>query len=81
MIFFWNDNETSSVYMYKCYKHDITFLPKKSKKKLSKENTLKYDCSSRLTSRKSSNDSLHFYGYLDRRFHILLSSEKQKQET
>ena len=31
--------------------------------------------------KKISNDSLHFYGDLHRRFHILLSSERKKQET
>ena len=43
----------------------------------SRKNTLKGDWHSRLHSRKSSNDSLYFYGDLHRRFHILLSSEKK----
>ena len=30
-----------SVYMYICYKHDITFLPKKAKITFSRKNTLK----------------------------------------
>ena len=43
----------------------------------SQKNTLKGDWHSRSHSRKSSNDSLYFYGDLHRRFHILLSSEKK----
>ena len=34
-----------SVYMYKCYKHDIALLAKKSKVPLSRKNTLKGDMS------------------------------------
>ena len=73
-------NMMFSVYMYKCYKHDITLLQKKSKKIFSQKNTLKGDWHSRLYPRKSSDDSVYFCGDLHRRFHILLSSEK-KQET
>ena len=91
MIFFlWTENERWSfsrntwkydifVYMYKCYKYDITLLQKKSKMIFSQKNTLKGDWHSRLHSRKSSNDSLYFYGDLHRRFHILLSSEKNQE--
>ena len=57
-------------------------LPFCKRKKIIKDvllpkNTLKGDWHSRSHSRKSSNDSLYFYGYLYRRFHILLSSEKK----
>ena len=34
-------NMIFSVYMYICYKHDITFLPKKAKITFSRKNTLK----------------------------------------
>ena len=64
-----------SLYMYKCYKYDITLLP---------EMVLWYFCRNTILinildwhSRKSSNDSLYFYGDLYRRFYILLSSEKK----
>ena len=33
------------VYMYKCYKYDITFVPKKEKIIFSQKNTLKGDVS------------------------------------
>ena len=66
--------------MYKCYKYDITLLPKQSKTIFSRENTLKGDCILGWHSRKSSNDSLYFYGDLHRRFHILLSSEKKNRK-
>ena len=69
-------NMIFSVYMYKCYQYDITLLKKKSKIIFSRKNTLKRDWHSRSHSRKSSNDSLCFYGDLHRSFHILLSSEK-----
>ena len=36
-------NMIFSVYMYKCYKHDITLLQKKSKTIFSRKNTLKGD--------------------------------------
>ena len=49
---------------------------KKSKMIFSWKKTLKGDWHSRSYSRKSSNDSLYFYGDLHRRFHILLSSDK-----
>ena len=57
---------------------NMIFVPlqKKSKMIISRKNTLKGDWHSRSYPRKSSNDSLYFYGYLHRRFHILLSSEK-----
>ena len=70
-------NMIFSVYMYKCYKYDITLLEKKLKMIFSRKSTLKGDWHSRSHSRKSSNDSLYFYGDLHRRFHILLSSEKK----
>ena len=68
-----------SVYMYKCYKYDITLLQEKKKSKMifSPKNTLTADWHSRSHSRKSSKDFLYFYGDLHRRFHILLSSEKK----
>ena len=34
-----------SLYMYKCYKYDITLLPKKAKIIFSQKNTLKGDIS------------------------------------
>ena len=74
-----NWNTIFSGCMYKCYKYDITLLPKKSKTIFSRENTLKDDCILGWHSRKSSNDSLYFYGDLHRRFHILLSSEKNPE--
>ena len=70
-------NMIFSVYMYKCYKYDVTLLQKRSKMIFFRKNTLKGDWHSRSHSRKSSNDSLYFYGDLHRRFHILLSSEKK----
>ena len=54
-------------------------LPKKSKMIFSHKNTLKRDRNSRIYSKKSSNDSLYFYEDLYRRFHILLSSEKNQE--
>ena len=66
------------VYMYKCYKYDITLLQKKSKMIFSWKNTLTGNWHSRSHSRKSSNDSLYFYGDLHRRFHMLFSSEKTR---
>ena len=42
-------NMIFSVYMYKCYKYDITLLPKKSKTIFSQENTHKGDWHLRLT--------------------------------
>ena len=67
--------------MYKCYKYDIILLQKKKKSEIifCRKNTLKDDGNSRLHFRRSSNDSLYFYGDLHRRFHILLSREKNKQ--
>ena len=41
-------NMMFSVYMYKCYKYDITLLQKKSKMIFSQKNTLKGDWHSRL---------------------------------
>ena len=38
-------NMISSVYMYKCYKYDITLLPKKAKIIFSRENTLQCNIS------------------------------------
>ena len=38
-------NMIFSVYMYKCYKYDITLLPKKAKIIFSQKNTLKGDIS------------------------------------
>ena len=73
-------NMIFSVYMYKYYKCDITLLPKKSEMIFSRKNTLKGDWHSRSHSRKSSNDSLYFYGDLHRRFQILLCSEKKKEK-
>ena len=73
-------NMIFSVYMYKCYKYDITLLEKKLKMIFSRKSTLKGDWHSRSHSRKSSNDSLYFYGDLHRRFHILLSSEKKPRK-
>ena len=77
------------VYMYKFYKYDITLLQKKKKKKKNKKekskmtffrkNTLKGDWHFRSHSRKSFNDSLHFYKVL-RHFHILLSSAKKQKK-
>ena len=64
-----------SVYMYKCYKYDVTLLQTKSKMIFSQKITLKSDWHSR----KSSNDSQYFYGDLHRCFHILLSSEKKQE--
>ena len=72
-------NMIFSVYMYKCYKRDITLPLKKSKMIFSRKNTLKDDWNFRSHSRKSSNDSLNFYGDLHRRFHILLSTEKTRK--
>ena len=69
-----------SVFMYKCYKYDITLLQKKSEMVFSRKNTLKGDWHSRLNSWKSSNDYLYFYGELHRRFHILLSSENKNKK-
>ena len=69
-------------YIYKCYKDDITLLQKKKKKKkmfFSRKNTLTTDWHSRSHSRKSSNDFLYFYGDPHRRFHMLLSSEKNQE--
>ena len=70
-------NMMFSVYMYKCYKCDTTLQQKKSKMIFSQKNALKGDWYSWSHSRKSSNDSLYFYGALHRCFHILLSSEKK----
>ena len=72
-------NMIFSVYMYKCYKYDITLLQKKSKMIFSRKNTLKGDWHSRSHSRKSSNNSSYFYGDLYRRFYILISSEKKQE--
>ena len=72
-------NMIFSVYMYRCYKYDITLLQKKSKMIFFQKNTVTGDWHSRSHSRKNSNDSLYFYGDLHRRFHILLSSEKKKR--
>ena len=69
------------IYMYKCYKYDITLLEKESKMIFSGKNSLKGDSHSRSDSRNSSNDSLYFYENLHRRFHILLSSEKKTKKT
>ena len=66
-----------SVYMYKCYKYDITLLQKKSKMIFSRKNTLTAHLHSTSHSRKSFNDFLYFYRELHRRFHMLLSSEKK----
>ena len=65
------------VYMYKCYKYDITHLQKKSKVIFFRKNTLKADWHSRSHSRKSSNDSLYCYGDLHGHFHIFFSTEEK----
>ena len=71
-----------SVYMYKCYKYNISPLPKNQRRSSPEKINLKMIDILHWYSRKSSNDSLYFYGDLHRRFHILLSSEKKnKQET
>ena len=67
-------------FQYICINITNMILPfckqKKSKMTFSRKNTLKGDLYSRSHSRKSSKDSLYFYWDLLRRFHILLSSEK-----
>ena len=60
-------NMIFSVYMYKCYKYDITLLQKRSKRIFSRRNTLKGDWHSRLHSIMSSKDSQYFHGDLHRR--------------
>ena len=76
-----NGSMIFSVYMYECYKYDITFLQKeKLKMMFTRKNSLKGYWHSRSHSRKSSKNSLCFYRNLYKRFNILLSSEK-KQET
>ena len=67
-------NMIFSVYMYKCYKYDISLLPKKSKTISSGKILLKVIEILDRHSRKSSNDSLYIYGEaLHRRFQIFLS--------
>ena len=85
-------NMIFSVYMYKCYKYDITTLPKKAKIIFSRKNKVIGEISDITEnmifilfiyilgwySRKSSNDFMYFYGDSYRRFYILLSSDKKK---
>ena len=74
-----NGSMIFSVYMYKCYKYDITFLQKKKKKSkmmFTRKNSLKGHWHSRSHSRQSSKNYLCFYRNLYKRFNILLSSEK-----
>ena len=88
MIFFlWTENERWS-FPRETWKYDIFCIyaqmlqiwyyasAKKSEMIFSQKNSLKGDWHSRSHSRKSSNDSLYFYGHIHRSFHILLSSEK-----
>ena len=80
IFFLWTENERWS-FSRNTQKYDV-FCVKKSKTIFSRENKLKVIVILHWHSRKSSNDSLHFYGDLHRRFHILISSEKKKnQET
>ena len=75
-----NGSMIFSVYMYECYKYDITFLQKKkSKMMFTRKNSLKGHWHSRSHSRKSSKNFLCFYRNLYKRFNILLSSEKTQE--
>ena len=63
------------------WKMMLPFCKKKNQRWSSPEKkNLKGDWHSRSDSRKSSNDFLYFYGDLHRRFHILLSSEKNSRK-
>ena len=67
-----NVNMIFSVYMYKCYKYDITVLPKKNQIWSSSEKIhLKVIDILDWHSRKNSNDSLYFSEELHRRFHAI----------
>ena len=67
-----NVNMIFSVYMYKCYKYDITVLPKKNQIWSSSEKIhLKVIDILDWHSRKNSNDSLYFSEELHRRFHTI----------
>ena len=71
-------NMIFSVYMYKCYKYDITLLPKKQRLSSPKKMHLKVIDVLDWHSRKSSNDSLYFYGDLLRRFHYYSTLKNKK---
>ena len=67
-----NVNMIFSVYMYKCYKYDITVLPKKNQIWSSSEKIhLKVIDILDWHSRKNSNDSLYFSEELHRRFRTI----------
>ena len=70
-------------FLYICINFTNMILPFCKKKTtemiFSQKNTLKSGWHARLHSRKSSNDSLYFYGDLHRSFHILLSSQKSQE--
>ena len=59
----------------------LPFCKKKQKWSSPEKSTVKADWNSILHSRKSSNDSLYFYGDLHRRFHIFAFQWKNNQET
>ena len=70
-------NMIFSVYTHRRHKHStMPLLQKKSKMILPSKNASTSGWHSRLTSLKSSNISLYFYGGPCRRFHIFLSNEK-----
>ena len=72
--------ETNGNMIFSVYTNMILrFCKKILKMILYRKNALKEDWHSRLHPRNSSSDLLYFYGDLHRRFHILLSSEKKKQ--
>ena len=67
-----NGNMIFSVYMYKCYKYNITVLSKKNQRWSSSEKIhLKVTDILDWHSRNNSNDSRYFCGDLHRRFHTI----------
>ena len=71
-------NMIFSVYMYKCYKYNIALLPKKKRQSSPEKIHLKVIDVLDWHSRKSSNDSLYFYGDLFRRFHYYSTLKNKK---
>ena len=90
MFFLWTENERWS-FPRETWKYDIFCIyaqmlqiwyyasAKKSEMIFSQKNSLKGDWHSRSHSRKSSNDSLYFYGHIHRSFHILLPVKKPQE--
>ena len=73
-------NMTFSVYTYGCYKRGVTSLCQKNQKwSYSAKIHLKVIDVLDWHPRKSSSNSLYFHGDLYRRFHVLLSSEKNQE--